>query len=105
MLALWEDEETGETEWCEAVVEATGAPGEDWAEVYYYDWDYTDTVLLADLRKRPDKKRSDGGGGRGAQGRTALVPPPADSNPHRAQRESLPAFEHRAEVPVSISSR
>lgn len=55
---------------------------------------------------RPDtKKRGKGGrGGTGDAPRTARVPPPAASNPHRTQREGLPAFEHRREVLAAIAA-
>ena len=105
VLAVYEDEETGEREWYDAVVEAVGESGEDWIEVYFYDYDYTDTLLLDDVMPRPETSRRGSQKPGGAQGsRMARVPPVAASHPHRAQREALPAFEHRESVLAAVRS-
>eukprot|EP00966_Prymnesium_polylepis_P179004 4144520-Prymnesium_polylepis.1 len=68
-------------------------------------WDYTDTLLLEDVMPRPEtsRKGAKSNGAKSTGSRVPRVPPAAASHPHRAQRESLPAFEHRASVLAAIN--
>ena len=101
VMAVWESED-GEHEWFEAEVVDVGGKDEEWIEVYFPEYDYQDTLLKEFVMEWEEPAGAKHSRGPDRTQRSSLPPPPAASHPFRAQREGLPAFEHRAEVLAAI---
>ena len=105
VLAYWEEAD----EWYDAVVEDFG---DDWIVVWFEEWDYSGELPFDDdhVLPHPDPTAGKHGGGnagasaRQPRARAAKVPPPPAGAPHRAAREALPVYEHRAELLSAIES-
>jgi hypothetical protein len=90
----------------DATVESAG---DDWIVVYFDEFDYSAEMPLDEEHvvinpKQPAAtSKGEGGHGRRTQ-RAARVPAPPLGSPHKAAREALPVFEHRAELLEAIES-
>ena len=109
VLALYPED----GEWYAATVVSLS---ENTVEVFYDDWDEFgvveyDSVALPEEEEEEEEEEAPAPAHlRAARSaprsspRAEFVPPPPHANPHRAQREALPAFGHRAELLRAIAA-
>jgi hypothetical protein len=91
-------------EWYAATISSLG---DDFVEVYFDKYDeYAtvgyDSIALAAEEDAPSAGAAGRKNSRRPTSKAAFVPPVPASNPHKVQREALPAFSHRAELLSAI---